>query len=118
MAGERVWQEILPAQYGEKATAEVVKAVDQRIETYSRVLAQGLGPFKRDIALVEAAREKLQQLPYPERIYGRVQREIMREYKPEPLTLTSLLQGEKQTLLETKKRDPRLFYAKIRQRSV
>jgi type VI secretion system protein ImpL len=110
---KRMWQDILPAHYGEKPTPEVVKTVDQQIDTYSRVFHEGQGLFHRDEGLVEKARAALQQLPYPERIYARVQREIMQEYKPEPVTLTSLLQGDKQTLLESKKEIPGYFTPKF-----
>lgn len=108
-----IWQDILPAQYGAKATDELVKAVDQQIDTYSRLFREGQGLFHRDGGLVEKARAALQQLPYPERIYARVQREIMREYKPGAVTLTSLLGGEETTLLQTNEVVPGYFTPKF-----
>src|SRR5574340_371312 len=110
---KEIWHDILTAHYGDKATPEVVKAVDQQIETYSRVLPQGQGLFQRDGDLVKKARAALQQLPYPKRIYARVQREMTKEYKPEPVTLTSLLQGKKTTLLQTNEEVPGYFTPKF-----
>ncbi|MDF0673903.1 MAG: type VI secretion system membrane subunit TssM [Nitrospira sp.] len=110
----QIWHEILPSRYGVKAAApEVMKAVDQQIDTYSRLLREGQAPFHRDLGLVQAARTALQQLPYPERIYARIQREMMREYKPEPVTLASLLQGAKTSLLESNYEIPGFFTPKF-----
>lgn len=110
----QIWHEILPSRYGVKAaTPEVMKAVDQQIDTYSRLLREGQAPFHRDPGLVQAARTALQRLPYPDRIYARIQREMMREYKPEPVTLASLLQGEKTSMLESNYEIPGFFTPKF-----
>ena len=110
---KQIWHDTLPAKYGEKATPDVVKAVDQQIETYSRVLSESQGLFHRDGDLVKKTRAALQSLSYPKRVYARVQREMIKEYKPEPVTLASLLKGQNATLLENSKEIPGYFTPKF-----
>jgi len=111
---QQVWHDVLPARYGAKSgTAEVMKAVDQQIGTYARLLPEGQVPFTRDVGLVKAARVALEGQSYSKRIYARVKREMMRQHKPEPVTLTSLLQGQKTSLLDSHDEIPGFFTPKF-----
>ncbi|GMV49623.1 MAG: hypothetical protein UZ03_NOB001002710 [Nitrospira sp. OLB3] len=106
----RIWQDLLPVRYGQKAaTADAKNTIDRQIDLYSRVLQPDQVPFPRDLGLVSATRAALQQSPYPERIYARIQREVMQQYKPVPVTLASLLQGQKTSLLESSDEIPGFF---------
>jgi type VI secretion system protein ImpL len=110
----QIWHDILPLRYGQEAAApEVIKAVEQQIDLYSRLLDPGQVAFPRDLSLVSAARGALQRLSYPERIYARILREMRRQYNPDPVTLTSLLQGQKTSLLESSYEIPGFFTPKF-----
>ncbi|WHZ21870.1 MAG: T6SS component TssM (IcmF/VasK) [Nitrospira sp.] len=111
---QRIWQDILLSHYGSKAaTQEIGREVEQQIDLYGRLLDRRQVPFSRDQGLVSAARVALQRLPYPERIYARIQREMMKQYKPDVVTLASLLQSQKTSLLQSSYEIPGFFTPKF-----